>query len=112
MPESYLASEFMKAAVGGVSKAQVIRTFRDQYNLDHDEIRQILDLCQFKRQPKQVDYLSFYNAPITKKAKQTIYPFTQLYTQENFLTKQECVDLTKIIDQKIGRAHVWTPVTL
>jgi prolyl 4-hydroxylase len=109
MPESYLASEFMKAAVGGVSKAQVIRTFREQYDLGHDEIQQIVDLCQFKRQPKQIDYLSFYNAPITEKAKQIYYPFTQLYTQENFLSEEECSTLTEIIDQNLRPSTVSDP---
>ena len=91
-------SIFTKAAVGGVSKAQLIRTFRETHKLSHEEISQLLRLCSFKSKPHDIDYSTFFNIPIFKSAKKISYPFTQMYTQENFLNDEECDELMRIID--------------
>ena len=38
MIDSNVALEFMRAAVGGVSKTQTIRTFKERYELNEDDI--------------------------------------------------------------------------
>ena len=37
MIDSEVALEFMRAAVGGVSKTQVIRTFKERYKLEEKD---------------------------------------------------------------------------
>lgn len=101
--------DFMKAAVGGVSKAQTIRTFRNQYGFDDGQIKYIMDLCAFKAKPKQIDYRYFYNLPITAKASQIYYPFTQIYTCKDFLSSSECNQLIEYIDDRVRPSTVSDP---
>lgn len=109
MPENHLLSSFMRGAVGGVSKAQLIRTFKEQHGWTDADITQAIQLCSFKQKPKQIDYRSFYNLPITKKGKRILYPFTQIYTIDNFLTEHECNNLIKIIDKNLRPSTVSDP---
>ena len=102
-------AEFMRAAVGGVSKAQLIRTFRENYGFDHDEMRQILNLCSFKSGPKDIDYGYFYNLIVTKKAEKILYPFTQIYTKEDFLSESECSEIIEHIVKKVRPSTVSDP---
>ena len=95
-----LVRDFMKAAVGGVTKTQVIRVFKDVYGCSDDDIKEILNICNFKKKPAKIDYNQFYCASITKNAERIYYPFTQIYARHNFLTENECEDLIKIIDKK------------
>lgn len=99
-------AEFMKSAVGGVSKAQLIRTFRERYNLDHDDIGQIMRLCSFRAKPNHIDYKEFYNAKITKTGNRIFYPFTQIYTYDNFLTEDECREMMQLIDSRLRPSTV------
>ena len=48
MINSEVALEFMRAAVGGVSKKPVIRTFRERYQLKENDIDKLIELCAFK----------------------------------------------------------------
>ena len=109
MPEAALISKYMHAAVGGVSKAQLDRTFKTEHKCTEAEIDQILRLCSFKSKPNYVDYRSFYNLPITRKAKRIYYPFTQLYVYDDFLSQEECQRLTAIIDQNLRPSTVSDP---
>jgi len=102
-------SIFTKAAVGGVSKAQLIRTFRETHRLSHEEISQLLRLCSFKSKPHDIDYSTFFNISISKFAKKISYPFTQMYTQENFLNDEECDELMHIIDLNLRPSTVSDP---
>lgn len=104
-----LVREFMKAAVGGVSRTQVIRTFKEIHNCSNQDIDEILNICNFKRKPGKIDYKKFYYAPITQNAKQIFYPFTQLYSWDNLLTEKECSNLIKIIDNKSRPSTVSNP---
>ena len=48
MINSEVAVEFMRAAVGGVSKKHGLRTFRERYQLQENDIDQLIELCAFK----------------------------------------------------------------
>lgn len=104
-----LVQDFMKAAVGGVTKTQVIRIFKEFYGCSDVDIKEILNTCNFKKKPKKIDYNQFYCAPITRAAKQIYYPFTQIYVQNNLLTESECEDLMKIIDNKSRPSTISNP---
>ena len=108
MIDSEVALEFMRAAVGGVSKTQVIRTFKERYKLEEKDINQLIELCAFKPSPKRIKYKKFYQNAITKNtnAKRLYYPFTQLYQYDNFLSSKECENLRKIIDENLRRSTV------
>lgn len=106
MTKSELVAEFMKAAVGGVSKAQLLRTFRDCYGCSHDEIAEITRLCSFRTRPKNIDYGWFYKAPITTNGNRIYYPFTQIYTYDNILSQEECQEFTALIDTKLRPSTV------
>lgn len=109
MSDTLLAAELLKAAVGGVSKAQITRTFQSCYGHTEDDIKRIIELCNFKTKPKYIDYQSFYDLAVTKKAQRIYYPFTQVYKQENFLTKRECCDLIEIINANLRPSTVSDP---
>lgn len=102
-------AEFMRASVSGVSKAQVIRNFRENYGFDDGEIRQIIQLCAFKTKPKHIDYGYFHNLSVTKKAKKIYYPFTQIYTYENFLSENECLEIIQHINERVRPSTVSDP---
>lgn len=106
MVDHTLVSEFMKSAVGGVSREQLIRTFKDLYKCTDEEVEQIEKLCSFRSKPEKIDYKKFYNIPLTLKAKRLCYPFTQVYTKDDFLSKGECVNMMALIDQSLRPSTV------
>ena len=104
-----LVRDFMKAAVGGVTKTQVIRTFKEVYGCSSDDIKEILNICNFRKKPSKIAYDQFYCASITKNAERIYYPFTQIYAWHNLLTEQECEDLIKIIDNRSRPSTISNP---
>ena len=106
MISNQLVAEFMKSAVGGVSRTQLIRTMKERHGLDDGEIEQVIHLCSFKSRPAQIDYKKFYAAKITKTADRIFYPFTQIYTYDNILTKDECEALMRLIDTRLRPSTV------
>jgi len=106
MTESILLREYMKSAVGGVSKQQLHRTFRDIHGCTDEELEQIEKLCSFRAKPDKIDYKKFYHIPLTLKAKRIFYPFTQVYTLDNFLSKGECTNLMALIDTNLRPSTV------
>jgi prolyl 4-hydroxylase len=109
MYDNDLAAELMKAAVGGVSKAQIIRTFKASYGCTGDDVERIINLCNLKTEPKYINYRNFYNLPVTNKAERIYYPYTQVYKQDNFLTKNECLNLIEIINSNLRPSTVSDP---
>ena len=104
-----ITSAFMMAALSGASKTQIIRAFKETYDLQDEEIEEIVRICAFKTKPKQINYRSFYKNPITKKAEKFNYPFTQIYYIENFLTDADCQDLIEVIDKNLRPSTVSDP---
>ena len=45
----------MECALSGASKTQVIREFKNRYNLDDDDIEYLLDCCSFKKNLKKLN---------------------------------------------------------
>ena len=106
MTESILLREYMKSAVGGVSKQQLHRTFREVHGCTDEELEQIENLCSFRAKPEKIDYKKFYHIPLTLKANRIFYPFTQVYTLDNFLSKGECTNLMALIDANLRPSTV------
>lgn len=99
-------AEFMKSAVGGVSKAQIIRTFKERYDMTDDEIAHVIRLCSFRTKPKNIDYKQLCAANITKVGNRILYPFTQIYTVDDFVTPEECGSLMGLIDSRLRPSTV------
>ena len=95
-----LISTFQKNALNGASKIGAITAYKKSYNLDDNEIEWLIEACNFNSEPKNIDYLKFYNNPITKRALEIRNQHVQLYTIPNFLTKNDCKLLTAIIEQE------------
>lgn len=99
----------MRAAVGGVSKAQIVRSLIENEGLTKDEVECIFQLCSFNNKPKKINYGQFNNLLITKIANKIQYPFTQIYTIDNFLTEDQCDQLISKIDENLRPSTVSDP---
>ena len=106
MISNQLVAEFMKSAVGGVSRTQLIRTMKERHGLEDGEIDQIINLCSFRSRPKQINYKKFHAAKITKIGNRIFYPFTQVYTRDNILSKDECEELMQLIETRLRPSTV------
>ena len=100
-----LLRHFIEASISGASKTQIIRKFKETYNLNDNQIKKLEDLAKFKKKPK-VNYKEFYKNNITKKTQRIYFPFTQLYKQENFLTEEECDKLISMISKTLRPSTV------
>ena len=99
LEQDALAYEIMKAAVSGVSKTQTIKHIKKTYDQSDEQIKQLLHLCNFKSKPKTINYKTIAARPFTSAVKRLPFPFTQIYTIDNFLTVVECKDLINISDK-------------
>ena len=69
----------MECALSGASKTQVIREFKNRYELDEKDIEYLLDCCSFKKKPKNINYSEFYKNKLTTECEKFKYPITQIY---------------------------------
>ena len=99
-----IAKHLVKVAVCGVTKEQLLRNFKEIYNLSDDEVKALLILCNFKSAPKTIDYEYFYNNPLIHRTERINYPFTQIYFLRNFLTDYECKKLIDCINQSTRKS--------
>ena len=109
MSEHDPALELMRAATCGVSKTQATAYLKTKYNLSNQEIAQTIKICGFNTAPPKINYEKFYNLPVTQKAKKIQYPFTQIYTAENFLSEEECNKIIKKIEKRVRPSTVSNP---
>ena len=52
-----IAENFTRTALCGVTKEQILRTYKEAYNLSDNEIKALLILCNFKSAPKSINFL-------------------------------------------------------
>lgn len=109
MDPSQIAYELMRAAVGGVSKTQTINYIKKVYEQTDEQIDQLLALCSFKCKPESINYSEFANKKFPEGAKKFNFPFTQIYTFNNFLTKEECEELIEVADKGLRPSTVADP---
>ena len=100
-----LLRHFIEASISGASKTQVIRKFQETYNLNNNQLKKLENLAKFKKKPK-INYKEFYKNSITKKTQRIYFPFTQIYKQENFLSKEECEKLVSMISNSLRPSTV------
>ena len=101
-----LLRHFIEASISGASKTQVVRKFKETYNLNENQVKKLEYLAKFKKKPKKINYKEFYKNNITKKTQRIYYPFTQLYKKENFLSDHECEKLIFMISKTLRPSTV------
>jgi prolyl 4-hydroxylase len=106
MDPTALAYELMKAAVSGVSKVQTLDYIKNTYNLTEQQLTQILNLCAFKIKPKQLDYKKIATRFFPTETNRYNYPFTQIYTFDNFLPPEDCQILIEESNKKLRPSTV------
>ena len=99
-----LAKNLTRTAICGVTKNQLLRNFKEAYDLSDEEIEKILQFCNFNKEPDKIDYEYFYNNPIEKKAEKIEYPFTQIYAYKNFHSDQACSKLIECINKSTRKS--------
>ena len=101
-----LVKYFIEASISGSSKTQVVRKFKEIYNLNENQLKKLEYLAKFKKKPKRINYKEFYKNNITKKTQRIYYPFTQIYKQEKFLSDIECDQLISMISKNLRPSTV------
>ena len=104
--DRFLIDYFVKGAIAGASKTQMCRTFQRDHGWTDEELESVLKLIDFKKKPKKIDYSYFNNLPFKDKAKRIPFPFTQMYVQEDFLSKDECDKLIEFIEEDLAPSTV------
>jgi len=93
-----LVKPLTRSALCGVTKKQLLKTFKETYELSDNEIERLVHLCHFKKKPEWINYEAFYDNAIIQKANKIDYPFTQVYAYNNFLSSEECSDIIECIN--------------
>jgi prolyl 4-hydroxylase len=101
-----IALEFMRAAAGGASKAQVIRHFKKTYDCTDADIQELLKICAFKSAPKHIDYRKFANQLKDADVTWLAFPFTQIGTVDQFLSQEECEALMEVADENLRPSFI------
>ena len=101
-----LVTPFTMSAICGVSKKQLTRSFKKIYKLNDIEIKELIELCRFKKKPENINYKYFYENPISTKAKKLDYPYTQMYSYENFLSEEICLELIENINKTVRSSTI------
>ena len=99
----------LQAATSGASKTLVIKSIKEQFNYDDELINEILNICKLKNKPKNIEYSKFYFIPGSLNANKYNFPFTQIYSVDNFLSTEECSNLISIINQSLRPSTVADP---
>jgi prolyl 4-hydroxylase len=103
-----IAFEFMRAAVSGASKTQTIRHFKKYYDCTDEDIQELIKVCFFKDKPKTLDYRQVANQLNNVGVNWFPFPFTQIGTVENFLSRGECEALMEVADENLRPSVVST----
>ena len=106
MGETEIVYELMKAAVSGVSKVQTLSYIKNTFNLTEEQLAQILNICNLKVKPKEINYKEIASRGFKIGRTQYKYPFTQLYTFDNFLTPEDCQTLIEESNKKLRPSTV------
>jgi hypothetical protein len=93
--------EFLINAMSGASKSQIVRLYKEEMECSNEDIKELLSLPQFNKKPNFINYFKFDNLKIPITAKRLKFPFTQIYTQKNFLSKENCEILIAEIEKSL-----------
>jgi len=106
MNEEQVIYELMRAAVGGVSKVQTLSYIKNAHGLTEKQLEQFLTFCDFRSKPKQINYRKLAERVFPPGTTYYQYPFTQIYTFDDFLTPEDCQLLMKESDKTLRPSTV------
>lgn len=109
MDQTEIAYQLMRVATCGISKTQTVRYIKELYNQTDAQIAQLLDLCSFKTRPKHINYKELAARLFPTEVKKYKFPFTQIYTLDNFLTTEECNTLINLSNKIFRPSTISTP---
>lgn len=109
MDFEFLKNEFILSAISGVTKQQLVRIYKDEYECTDEDIDNILTSSNFNKKPRFINYFDFYNLKIPASAKRLKFPFTQIYIQPGFLSKSECQEIMTEVDKDLHPSAVSNP---
>ena len=98
--------EFLISAISGASKPQIERHMEEYFDCDESEIKELMEIHEFKKKPRFINYKKFYDLKIPETAEKLKYPFTQIYLQKNFLSKEECNKAIEYMDTELHPSAV------
>lgn len=106
MVDQRLLQSFIINACSGVSKSQLKRNYLEDTDLSETELDELIKEADFNSKPKFINYNKLSKLYIPDTAFKYPYPFTQIYTQENFLTKKECKTIIESAESDLQRSSV------
>ena len=109
MLKNEFKQEFLINAISGATKTQILRTYRQELGCSDEEIQELLSLPDLEEKPKFVNYWKYANLKIPSTAKRFNFPFTQIFTQDNFLNNDECEKLIKEINENLEPSCIANP---
>mgnify|MGYP003149725763 CR=1 FL=1 len=96
-------------ALGGSNKKSIRSCLIDMIGMKEKEADDLLNHLPFRNKPFFINYLDFYNLPISTKAKRLNFPFTQIYEYNRFLNDSECDELVTIANGITRKSSVSNP---
>ena len=82
------SQDFLISCISGASKPQIMRHMEYYHDCGEEEIKELMEIHNFKKKPRFINYKKFYDLKIPETAEKLKYPFTQIYLQKNFLIAQ------------------------
>ena len=98
--------DFLISAISGASRPQIERHMEEYHDCGKDEIKELMEIHEFKKKPRFINYKKFYDLKIPDTAEKLKYPFTQIYLQKNFLSKEECKKAIEYMDTELHPSAV------
>ena len=78
----------------------------EYYDCGEEEIKELMEIHNFKKKPRFINYKKFYDLKIPETAEKLKYPFTQMYIQKNFLSQEECDKAIDYMDTELHPSAV------
>ncbi len=98
--------DFVIYCTSGASKPQIMRHMKEYYDCGEDEVKELMEIHNFKKRPRFINYKKFYDLKIPDTAEKFKYPFTQIYKQKDFLSQEECKEAMEYMDTELHPSAV------
>ena len=78
------SQDFLISCISGASKPQIKRHMEEYHDCDEEDLKELMEIHNFKKKPRFINYKKFYDLKIPETAEKLKYPFTQMYYTEEF----------------------------
>ena len=66
--DDVLLELFIRGAAGGVSKTQLLRSFKDEHGCSEEDLDFLIESAFFKEKPRRISYKEIYDRPLKERA--------------------------------------------